>query len=736
MNWWACGLFMGVAGGPAHSGQAEPGYRRRPAPLSRLGKTALAALVIGLSLDVLLRGLIPALAGPAGDFANFYTASRIVVDRQPLEEAYRDFTWFQKRMDQYGVGGQLGGFIPHPPPAAVVFIPLSGLDPVTAKRVWTALNLILCLVCIFLLAETSGLHPLLAGLILLSTGAGLRNNFLFGQLYLLLLASLLGGLHFVQKGRPVLAGLLLGSLVPVKYAAFPWALYFCWRRRWQTVISMGAVALAVSMVTVWLVGWPPFHVFWADVLPRHLAGEIQDPFASRLQSWGSLFRRLFIADDTLNPSPPLNSPTMYFLSKNIVFWSLATLSLVVLTRIRFQHPRHTQLFDWGWMALTLMLLSPGGATYHFLLLTIPTAFFASILMDQGRKLSAGFLVLLFAALNLPHYLWLEGLAGGWTTPFAYTRLLILLAFYGGTLHVFRDRIDRSRPSPFWIALPLALAGLLFWRQLHNYVDPKIDGARQLPLSGGEFGVEAGLIQTDPDIGSDSIAFCSMVRSPDGYAVFDAAGRRRTPPGRNFYRPDLAPDDSSLLLETIDGGSPEIWLEAGGSPALPIVIGSHPSWSPDGRSFVFERDGRIHLWEVGSGSDRALPIERMTSDVAFLPGGSSIAYCVEDRAGFSLRVFQLESQTEAVLLSSFGRISAPSGLPSGKGLLFAWEREGNRDIWAILTPSRRLVRITSHPAADDQPVWDTAQGRVIFSSDRGRGLGYRTLFWISGGRLVQ
>ncbi len=698
-------------------------------PISRVPYAAVA-LVVALTLDLLARGVLPAFQQNGGDFANYYTASRVLLEERPLEEAYLDFTWFQKRMDEAGFKKQLGGFVPHPPPAAVLFVPLAGLDPLSAKRVWTILNLGFVLLSILLLSRISGLSPWLAAAIVLLTGHGLRNNFLFGQLYLLLLLSILGALYFHQRGRPLVAGLLLGSLIPIKYAGLPWGAYFAWKRRWSAAVAAATAALVLTGLTLWWVGWEPFEVFFAQVLPRHLAGEIQDPFASRLQSWTSLFRRLLLREATLNPNPPLDAPELFFFCKSLATCSLVGLSTLVLARTRFPSRRHSELFQWGWIGLSLMLVSPGGATYHFLLLAPPTAFFISILIDEGRRATAGLIALLFAVLNLPHYLWLEGFATGWTTPLGYSRLFFLALYYACILVVFRDRIALKPPRPLWIGVLLVAGGLMFWRDVRSHEPADVDGAHRLEIGGGELAERGGLIQTDPDFGAGRLVFCSMTRNPDGYAVFDGNGRLTSPLGEgNFYRPDLAGDDEQMLLEGLDKGSPTIWYQSQtGAVLQPIVKGESPKWAPDRRNFLFERDGLVHIGGM-DGRERVLRIDGRAKDPTFLDDGRRVAYCVSGGEQ-TLRTLDLSTGLETILLSSPDRISAPSPLPGGKGLLFSWNRHGNRDVWAILTPSLELVRVTTHMADDGHAVWDPGRRRIVFTSDRGRGFGYTALYWLA------
>jgi len=135
-------------------------------------------------------------------------------------------------MDRFGIVNQVGGFIPHPPSTALVFLPLTKVSAQTAKNIWTTLNVILLLANIFLLAKTSGLNFLPTSLLFLCTSYGLLNNFLFGQMYLLLTFSILLGIYFYQKDKMLAAGIAFAALIPVKYFGVLFIVYAGWQRKW------------------------------------------------------------------------------------------------------------------------------------------------------------------------------------------------------------------------------------------------------------------------------------------------------------------------------------------------------------------------------------------------------------------------------------------------------------------------------------------------------------------------
>ena len=82
-----------------------------------------------------------------------------------------------------------------------------------------------------------------------------------------------------------------------------------------------------------------------------------------------------------------------------------------------------------------------------------------------------------------------------------------------------------------------------------------------------------------------------------------------------------------------------------------------------------------------------------------------------------------------MLSSQDRIESPSWSPDGGKIVFCWNRAGNRDIWVIDTQTQETRQLTFHLGAGDEPVWDGINGRILFTSDRGRGLEFSTLYWL-------
>ncbi len=127
------------------------------------------------------------------DFPNYYTAAALTLQHAPLRNFY-DWTWFQRQINYAGWGLQLGGYIPHSPLTMLPMLPLAKLPPMTAKRVWLAVNVAFLFAAIWILANLSALP--VSGLLLAAMAGyqALSLNFVFGQYYVFILLLLVSSM--------------------------------------------------------------------------------------------------------------------------------------------------------------------------------------------------------------------------------------------------------------------------------------------------------------------------------------------------------------------------------------------------------------------------------------------------------------------------------------------------------------------------------------------------------------
>ena len=96
-------------------------------------------------------------------------------------------------------GMERGKFSPFPPPSALILVPFTGFDPLTAKRIGLVFNLLLILPITLLISRIAGIQMIGSLILLLLSGIALVNNLFLGQMYLLLLFMLFSAYFFLLK---------------------------------------------------------------------------------------------------------------------------------------------------------------------------------------------------------------------------------------------------------------------------------------------------------------------------------------------------------------------------------------------------------------------------------------------------------------------------------------------------------------------------------------------------------
>jgi len=155
----------------------------------------------------------------------------------------------------------------------------------------------------------------------------------------------------------------------------------------------------------------------------------------------------------------------------------------------------------------------------------------------------------------------------------------------------------------------------------------------------------------------------------------------------------------------------------------VVYSAHahfqaPNWSRDGRSLLFNQDGRIHVLPLDTRTPRALDTggaARCNNDHGFSPDGKWLAFshCPADKS--IVYVLPAEGGTPRQVTAK-----APSywhgWSPDGKALAYCAERGGEFDVYTIPVAGGEETRLTTTPGLDDGPDY-APDGRIWFNSVR-------------------
>jgi len=188
------------------------------------------------------------------DFPNYYTAARLTATDTSLRSFY-DYPAFQREIGRAGVGLQLGGYIPQTPLTMAPLIPLSSWQPLNAKRAWLVLNLGFLSLTLWLLSRVTKFNVAQLWLAVFVGYGALRQNFLLGQYYVLLLAILTVAVYSLLRSFDRSAGAALAIGVVLKLYGAPFLFFLAAKRRLRTALAIMAVLLLATVVCncdVWL----------------------------------------------------------------------------------------------------------------------------------------------------------------------------------------------------------------------------------------------------------------------------------------------------------------------------------------------------------------------------------------------------------------------------------------------------------------------------------------------------
>jgi Glycosyltransferase family 87 len=326
----------------------------------------------------------------------------------------------------------LGEFRPYPPPTALLLLPLTSFEPLTALRIVTAVSLACLTGSVLLINRIFGWGLLHSALFVFASGWALQTGLRFGHPYILISTfSLLGYLLYLKRA-PWLAGLCLGLFVPIKYYPASLLAAFAWQGRWRVVMG-GVIAIAiVASISIGVLGWQVHRIFVLDVLFEHLAGRIEPGphFIAVFQSFDTLFDRLLIFDPVRNPRPMLDSPRLRTAAVVCTKGLLSLTALAALVKLGRGAKGGAVAPAIGVVGVLALLIAPGSGTYAFVLLWLPVALLIDYFLATGARLSARLILVTYVLIGFIPYGHAYAFEGrGVLTILSFPRLILMLALF-------------------------------------------------------------------------------------------------------------------------------------------------------------------------------------------------------------------------------------------------------------------------------------------------------------------
>lgn len=342
-------------------------------------------------------GIIPGWNKIVSDFPNYYISSIIIAEGKDAGIMYND-SLFNVELINRNIFVQ-GQFSLYPPATAFIMLPLSSFSPITAKRIWLIFCLFLIPATIILIMKLADIGFFYAGNVLLSGGYCLTNDLMLGQVYLMMLFFTLLGFYLVKKHNTLSGSLFYGIVMSLKYYTFILGLVGLLRKKIKPMLFITGWFVLFNLVCLYFTGIPVYVYFIENIFARHLRGEIigQTAYSVLFQSAESLFNRLFVEDPILNPTPFYPSYMLFYIFKTLFYLIPISFSFVLLYKAK-SHVHFEEIATSVLLTL-LLLLEPGSATYHLLLLVIPLVLLNRLFKDCGKEKILFWLVGLFACIG-------------------------------------------------------------------------------------------------------------------------------------------------------------------------------------------------------------------------------------------------------------------------------------------------------------------------------------------------
>jgi glycosyl transferase family 87/WD40 repeat protein len=675
----------------------------------------LLAVLLG---SFVILGFLPGWRSMNSDFPNYFLPAFLHHQGISIDRAY-EWRWFQRHKDYAQIDQPLLGFVPNPPMCAVPLLPVASLPSLDAKRVWLIFDLVLMALSLGMLRRVTELPWRRLLLLTFLCILPLRDNFHYGQYYVVILALLCGAYYAACCGHRFTAGAILAMAGWLKIFPAFFLILFLRKRNWRAAAGLIAGGVVLGAASVLLFGWHVHQILLLEVLPRALHGDLVSPHVPQWNSFTALCHQAFLLEPELNPTPWINSVAAYSLIQ-------ALISIVLLFAFLFstgdEETPQTRAWEWSTFVVLLLLLSSMPSSYHHCILIFSAIIAVDYLLKRGERRAALAAAILFALAcsPMPEFVFVH-LQGRLAAIF----LLYLLLLFKAPARM----ASRQRKAGFAVAT--ALLAVFTLSNLRAHRNLAEDFSRRLTpvyLGYGTFSVTRA---------GDRLVVDEMVEAAYSAVMLPQAGNEE----RQRLR---APGDVVAIAASAQ--SPFIYFEVvrqhsqifrlpvaqlGRADAVLeyVAEGYDPVVSADGHWLAYLRDkgGRtvIMLSKDDSSKDVATAAPARGSqnlagvlEMSVTAQGNLIV--ATGSAGDPYLVSLNTASGEARALREVrGAVRYPAVSPDGKWLAFSRRESGAWHLFARDLDRGAEQQLTSAPCNATSPAWEDEHA-LLYISDCGRG----------------
>ena len=356
-----------------------------------------------------------ALAFPIHDFSNYYFGGKFLVDGNFNSRIYFPYE-FNKAISNLGYQNIFANYAPNTPFLAFLFSPFSLLSVANAKLIFNCISIGLFAFSAYRLFSFYKINPRFTLLIPILFFVPIKNSLLFGQVYFFLFFLLSEGWIAYEKERWKSMSLFWSLAILLKVFPALLLLLLIFKKEWKPLFYLCLSCLLFLGISMLFTGIDIWIFYLKEVFPKASNGEIANAFVDNYQSVFMFLKQMFVFDSVENTTAIFNYPTL-FSALLLVF------KIGILTIGYFVSKKNSNfLLVFSYWILAMILLSPYGSTYTFILFLFPLLALLKSQISNVKKIV--FCGILFLTNNLPLSLFIEK-----PFPLSYLRLLLLTVFF-------------------------------------------------------------------------------------------------------------------------------------------------------------------------------------------------------------------------------------------------------------------------------------------------------------------
>lgn len=371
--------------------------------------------------------LFKAIDFPEHDFANYYFGGKFLAEGNFNSTIYFPYE-FNKAIFDSGYPNIFVSYAPNTPFLAVFFFGFSLFSLTVAKLYFNCISIVLFVFSTYRLFSHYKIDFRYALLIPVLFLAPIKNNLLFGQVYFLLFFLLSEGWMAYENERWKSMSFFWGLVILLKVFPALLIVFLMFRKQWKALSYLVFCSVLLFGLSLLFIGIDIWLFYLKEVLPKASNGEIATGFVDNYQSVFMFLKRCFVFETIENPNAFYNYPNLF--SALMVAFKIGVLVIGYFISKR----NSNTLFVFSYWILAMILLSPYGSTYTFILLLFP--FLALLKSEISNTKKVAFCLIIFLINNFSLSIFI-----GQEFPFSYLRMLLLFLFFVLFLLQFRQKVN-------------------------------------------------------------------------------------------------------------------------------------------------------------------------------------------------------------------------------------------------------------------------------------------------------